>query len=496
MSRIADVFSRLTFTQTRTRTLAGDGVNAIFARVSPGLSTFAISVLVGRLGGVEMLGEVQLALSSATLACIFFPTPAGSVAARFLARSLALDQGRSAAAVTRFVARSAGVAAAVLAAVVIAVHALAMNSSAALTIVAGLMTLAVAGRAVAEGFHAGLGRLRRLSTWTLCLSCVGVVGAGAVLVGGGRSATVLVPLAVGNLFLAYQSLPIKQSFPEEARLLPKVEEAEILKYVKLGVAGMLASTGLAHGAILAASVSNDRSYVGQYSAAMTLTTPFALAASAMILVLFPALSKAHATGSKAEITGLTNSATRQLSLILITGGLLLSPIIPWLIEILWGARFKDASFIACFLLVAVIINGISAPAVSALTTASAKGMSVSSAYSWAGLILAIASWALLSLLGISQSIPIAFAIGTSAVGLLPLIHVWKEMLMRWSWLFVKIVSGSLIMVMVGLFSAMNQVALPIAIAMAILSVLFWLAVNLADFRRALGLLLRRQRDLI
>lgn len=494
MSRIADVFSRLTFTQTRTRTLAGDGLYAIFARVSPGLATFAISVLVGRLGGVEMLGEVQLALSSAILACIFFPTPAGSVAARFLARSLALDHSSSAAAVARFVAGSAGVAAVVLAAVVIAVHALAMNSSAALTIVAGLMTLAVAGRAVAEGFHAGLGRLRRLSAWTLCLSGLSVVGAAAVLVGGGRSATVLVPLAVGSLFLAYQSLPIKQSFPEEARLLPKEEEAEILKYVKLGVAGMLASTGLAQGAIFAASLSNDLSYVGQYSAAMTLTMPFALAASAMILVLFPALSKAHATGSKAELRGLTNSATRQLSLILIAVGLLLSPIIPWLIEILWGARFNGASFIACILLVAVIINGISSPAVSTLTTASTKGMSISSAYSWAGLILAIASWIVLSLLGISQSVPIAYAIGTSAISLLPFIHVWKEMMMAWSWLFVKIVAASLIMIMGGLYAAMNQVALPVAIAMAILSVLFWLAVNLADFRRALGLLLDRRRD--
>lgn len=474
-----------------TRTLAGDGLYAILARVSPGLSTFAISVLVGRLGGVGMLGEVQLALSSATLACIFFPTPAGSVAARFLARSVAQDHGSSAATVARFVAGSAGAAAVVLAAVVIVVHALAMNSSTALTTVAGLMTLAVAGRAVAEGFHAGLGRLRRLSTWTLCLSGLGVVGAAVVLVAGGRSATVLVPLAIGSLFLTFQSLPIKQSFPEEARLLPKKEKAEIIEYIKLGVVGMLASTGLAQGAVFAASVSNDLSYVGQYSAAMTLTMPFALASSAMILVLFPALSKAHATGGKDELAGLANFATRQLSLVLIAGGLLLSPIIPWIIELLWGAHFKGASFIACFLLVAVIVNGISGPAVSTLTSASAKGMLISSAYSWAGLILASASWILLSILGFSQSIPIAYAIGVSAISLLPFIHVWKVMLMRWSWLFVKIVTASLAMIVGGLFFAMNQVALPIAIASAILSVLLWLAVNLADSRRALGLLLRR-----
>lgn len=494
MSRIADVFSRLTFTQTRSRTLAGDGLFAIFARVSPGLSTFAISVLVGRLGGVEMLGEVQLALSSATLACIFFPTPAGSVASRFLARSLALDHSSSAEAVTHFVARSAGIAAVVLAGVVMAIHALAMSSNAALTISAGLMTLAVAGRAVAEGFHAGLGRLGRLSTWTLCISSLGVVGAAAVLVGGGRSATVLVPLALGNLFMAYQSLPIRRSFPRETRLLPKAEESEILKYVKLGITGMLASTGLAQGAIFAASISNDLSYVGQYSAAMTLTMPFALAASAMILILFPALSKAHATGSKAELRRLTDSATRQLSLVLIAGGLLISPIIPWIVEILWGTSFKGASFIACFLLVSVIVNGISAPSVSTLTTASSRGMSISSAYSWMGFVVAIISWILLSHQGISQATPIAYAIGTLAIGLLPIIHVWKQLLMRWSWLSLKIIAASLVMILGGLFSALNQVPLPAMIAMAIVSVLFWLAVNLADFRQAVGLLLRRRVD--
>ncbi|PJI55192.1 hypothetical protein CTI14_07060 [Methylobacterium radiotolerans] len=61
--------------------------------------------------------------------------------------------------------------------------------------------------------------------------------------------------------------------------------------------GTLASTGFAQAAVLVGGVAQGLSFVGQYSAAMTMTTPLGVLAAALAAVLFPALAATHSVGA-------------------------------------------------------------------------------------------------------------------------------------------------------------------------------------------------------
>ncbi|MFC9983452.1 lipopolysaccharide biosynthesis protein [Microbacterium keratanolyticum] len=422
---------------------------------------------------------MQLVLSTAMMANLLFPTPAGSVAARFIARATLPNTRSSPASVARFFLKTTLVATLVLACSVVGIQGFGFAADRVVAVMSGAMTIAFAGRALSEGFHAGLGRMHRLGTWSILVSGVSVIGTALLLIAGVHSAAVLLPLLACNLALALRSLP-----PKDAALSPD-ERSEALRYIGLGATGTIASSGLAQSAVLAASALNGLEYVGQYSAAMTLTTPFAMLASALSLVLFPALAKAHSNDDLELQRRLTDTATRRLGSALILGGLILAPLAPSLVRLLWGESFHEAASIVPLLALAAIVNGISVPAVTALTSRSTRGMFLSATFSWIGFAAAIVIAVVLQLATVGGAVPIAYAAGVAVIALLPLAHTWRVLSLRWGGFAAKTAAGLACLLTVGLWSASYDLSPLHAIMIALVFSAAWLGINLKDFR-ALG----------
>ncbi|MFS2280423.1 hypothetical protein V2S04_06310 [Microbacterium sp. OR21] len=474
MTRIAETFAPLAYDQRDVSPSTRSASQALLVRIMPGLATFAMSILVGRIGGVQTLGEVQLVLSTSMMANLLFPTPAGSIAARFLARAALPSSTHPPASVAQFFLKVTSVAAGVLVMLVVGVQWLGLKADAVIVVMSALMTIAFAARALAEGIHAGLGQMGRLGTWSTLISIASVLGVSILLLLGVRTAALLLPLMIGNLSILLYALP-----PRSATLAASVR-ADAFRYVSLGVIGTLASSGLAQAAVLAATLLEGIEYVGTYSAAMTLTTPFAMIASALSLILFPAFARAHSQDQAARLRGVAELATRRLMVGLIAGGLLLAPTAPAIVVTLWGDEFYPAASMVGVLAVAAILNGISVPIVNALTSESARGMTLSVVFSWSGFAVAIGTATALKLSGVPNAIPIAYATGVAVIAALPMIYASTVLRLTLGSVFLKASAGVALILITSVTSISAKPPALLSLGVALILAAAWLAANYRD----------------
>jgi O-antigen/teichoic acid export membrane protein len=481
---IVSSFRKLRFVDGAPRSLGRSGILALVVRLSPGIATFATSILVGRFGGPTLLGVTQTALSTATFTSLFLPTPAGVAASRFIASSKVTAGIDASKAVAGHLARWVALGLLTLAAVTLAVqwH---TTDDALITVVTALLVVAVGARTFAEGVHVGLSQVGRLSVWSAAAAIASTSGLVVLLAVGIRSTLILTPLVVASLALAAFSWP-----PARTARLDRQTRAAVWRFIALGIAGTVASSGVAQLAVLLSAAVGGYEFAGQYAAALALTSPIAMLASSLSLVLFPVLASAHASKGTSEIRNLVDISTRHLAVVLVAVALVMMPLGELIVRPLWGDRFVPAAHVLCLLLPGIVLNSIAVPAVNVLTSRSNRGMVLSAVCSWTGLAVAAVIWAAYARPTALWAIPVGYLVAVSLTAALPFALTWRLLGLRWGVLAFKVCLALSATALLS-YALMQYAAPPIlTIAASFLAALTWALANWKDTRRTLDALIR------
>lgn len=314
-----------------------------------------------------------------------------------------------------------------------------MAVSPAAAVMIGVTIVAVSGRAFVEGLHFGGGEGGRLAQWSLVIAGLSSVLLVGLLGAGMREVWVLAPLAALNLLFVATSWPrrsVKAVEPELAR--------EIRRFIALSIAGSLTSTGFAQAAVLFAGIAQSLAFVGQYAAAMTLTTPLGLAASAVSAVMFPALAAAHGAKAETVVADRLRISTSLMTTLMVGAYIPMMLLSSGIIELVWGGSFQQAQEIILFLLPAVAVSTIAVPAVSAVTAGSNRGMAVSAVSSAAGATVGVTIWIVVTVAGWEYAVPLGFMVGTLVIAVIPYSIAWRRGGMSWAFESVQVAGGLLL----------------------------------------------------
>ncbi|MCI2266958.1 lipopolysaccharide biosynthesis protein [Sediminivirga luteola] len=288
------------------------------------------------------------------------------------------------------------------------------------------MVLSASGRAFFEGLHFGGGEGARLAKWSIGIAITSTLAVAALLVAGLHSVVVLAPLGVLNLTFVLVSWPRRPRVSVDRKL-----KRSVWLFVTLAMVGTLASSGFSQATVLVAGWANNMEYVGQYAAALTLTTPLMLVSAALSSVLFPALSAGHVTRSAVEVRARLGEATSLLITVLVGVSAVLIPVAGSLIELLWGRGFEAAKWIILFLIPVATATAVAVPSVTVITSKSNKGMLLSAASSLSGAAVGVVVWMVLIPVNSELAIPLGFAVGSLIVSAIPTVLAWVRYRMRW-----------------------------------------------------------------
>lgn len=350
----------------------------------------------------------------------------------------------------------------------------------AVGVMIAIMLLAIAGRAFVEGLHFGGGEGSRLAKWSLAVAAGSTLLVACLLISGVRDVWVLAPLAGLNLLFVAFSWPRRT----RERVDPTLTR-EIRLFIFLSMLGSLASTGFSQAAVLVAGVTQSLAFVGQYAAAMTLTTPLGLAASALSAVLFPALAAAHGAKATDLVRGRLRTSTSMMVTIMIGIYIPVVLLSQFIIELVWGEGFQQADWIILYLLPAIVISTIAVPAVSAVTAASNRGMATSAGSSLFGAGVGVVIWLLAGLAGLDYAVPLGFACGTLVIAAIPYVVAWRDNGMVWAADTVVLLAGILVpLTAVILIRAFFVEDAPVAsLLCAVVGLLLWCLLRLRSIRQ-------------
>lgn len=422
MSRM---FARPEYDRTTTNALGRKGILALLSRLAPGIATLLVNVAIGRLAGAGLLGLTQTVTSSASIAALVYP--AGGAASRYLSSLGAQGEPEMARAVATHLSRRVLLASTAAGLVVSASVVLGNRGSGYVALLSGLMVIAVAGRAFVEGLHFGGGEGARLAKWSLTIAALSVAATVVLLLLGIRDIWIMAPvIALPIVFVAF-------SWPRRAsRRLPGGLAKELRGFVALSVVGTLASTGFGQAAVLVGGVAQGLPFVGQYSAAMTMTTPLGVLAAALAAVLFPALAATHSVGATEAVQLRLRAVTSIVITVMVGLFIPLAILSELLVTLIWGAKFPQTAWIILFLLPAIVVSTIAVPAVSTVTASSNRGMATSAGASVVGAAVGVAVWVALVPTGSPVAIPLGFAVGTVVISSIPLVIAWRRYRMTWA----------------------------------------------------------------
>lgn len=419
--------------------LGAKGTLALLSKIAPGVATLTTNLLIGRLGGAALLGLTQTAMSTAALASLIYPGPASTAASRYVASSLAEGAPSKAASVARYLGRRVLFAVLVLSSAIIIVSMVTGNPNPSLVLVSCVMTASVSIRIFVEGLHFGGGQARRLAMWSTGVAAAGVAGSGLLILLGLRSVWVIVPVAVANIIFAAISWPTGGREP-----LDPTARRTIRHFLVLAFLGTITSSGFAQATTLVANITVGLSFAGQYAAAITLTTPLAIVATAISATLFPALSAMHTRAGADLVRERVHSASRLINSIMGAAITVLIILARPIVSIVWGPHYAETWWIFIFLLTATLATAVAVPAVTALTASSNKGMLISAISSLAGAAVGVALWCMVIPLSGPVGVIIGCAAATITSGLVPYILIWRRYRMAWARITVELLLAVLI----------------------------------------------------
>jgi O-antigen/teichoic acid export membrane protein len=465
----------------RAASLASAAVLSTVGVLVSGLARFLYSLLVGRVDGSAVLGQVNANISLATLACMLWPAATGAAASKFLARSGGAGAVDAAAAASAHLLRRTAASAAVLAVAAALAARLVLHASAATAAAVGVLTLAYSAYLLCRGVQ--FGRLR-----------FGVAAVGEALAAGlsagllvgvlvmGWGTALLLPLAAG--YALYAAV----GWPRGARGRATHEQRrEMDAFVAWGVVGNVASAGLLQLSVVVAAASDTPHRTGLYAAAVSLATPASMLSRSLTQVLFPSMARAAGGGDAEGVRLQTDVVTRGLVTVMVAVfGVLLLLAEPLLH--VYGASFVPAAGLLQLTLVAVLLSTVSVAAVSALTSGPAWGIRASAGMSAAGFVVGGAVMAATAPAWGVSGVALGYSAGTAVTAALPWALVWRRQRMAWTSLTLRLAAA--IAVLGGAVVLERRVAAEEAVAAdgaaALVFLALWSLAGREDLRRVLS----------
>jgi O-antigen/teichoic acid export membrane protein len=462
------------------------GALAMAGVVFQGVSRFATSLLVGRLGGPTALGLLASALSTAQLLSLFWPISTGGAASKFVARARGRRDAGEASAIARHLRLRTLQATVVLGLAAVPVWMTVDNGDLVGGLCVAIMVVGYSGYSFTRGLHFGAAQVLRATEWDLATGTLGIIGVTVALALSVRGVFLVLPLAVAAMTYTIACWPWRARGAISTAL-----QQEVDKFVALATIGTLASAGFLQLSVVAARIAGGSQGAGQYAAAFALAFPLSIVAGSLSLVLYPAMSRAVGRGDYTLFRRQTDYATRFLALGMVTAVGCLTLCSRSVISIVWGVHYQASGKLLPVLLFAVLVTTLGVPSVNSLTSRTQKGIIVATSASVVGLTVGALLWMFLApwigVLGIA----VGYLSGSSVMVFITMSATWYQDRHLWGDLAVRAGAAAALLtfavVLQHVIPLSHRLDVPLALAFSTL----WLTVSRNDMRLSIDSLRRR-----
>lgn len=449
-----------------------------------GIVRFVYSIIVAATMSAAVLGELNALISLAMLASMLWPTAAAFAATKYVALARGGDDHERAVAVAALLRRRV-VTSSLTLAVPVGALAIVVVDDASWFQAAQTVALLVAYSlyTFVRGVIYGVQQVARATLWDVVTALVALIGLSLVTVADEPS-VVLLPLV--GCYACYAVV----NWPKAGRsALDDSHRRELDRFVAYGVVGVLASAGLPQVAMVVAKVATDAEQAGQLAAALSLATPTAMLASAVTLVMSPAIAQMVGREKVSLAQHHTHRATQALIAVMIGlfGSLILLSRL--LVDVFYPVGYDEAATLLPLLLVAVLVPTIATAATTFLLVARANGQRIFAAVNVSGFVLGIgAMTVLLARDHDTRSVALGYLFGSGVVGLVPLGIVWRSERRVWGGPSLKIVVGGALIGAGLLAEAHLGSSTSTQILVTLLFLALWAVACLPEIRTAAPLL--------
>lgn len=442
--------------------------------------------LVASFAGRIVYGIVSNATALAFLLHTFWPSSAQQAASKFIARARGKQDDAEVHAVARHLSIRVLQATCLLAVAAPVLWMLLYGGTWWEGLCVSAILITVCTSSYARGVHFGAGQVARGTRVDLIASFIGIVGTGLLLLLGVHNLLLTLPL---SLALGVYSL---LCWPWTAHGRPeKALRSEIDKFVTFAAAGSIASAGMLQLSQMITGSLPQEGASGIYAAAAQLVTPMTMITGALTSVLYPALAEAHGAGDREKLRSHTDLMTRGFVALLVPvfGALAIAarPLIYVVYELGRGhAGYAEAATLMPVFCIALLLNNVATPSVSAITSGEHKYVWYSMLLSQAGLLTAIVVWvAAVPFLGLF-AVALGYGVGLVLTAVSLMAVAWRLTGQRWSRLAVFLLGSA---AFIGVASWLTQTLSPSYWLDVVVAAVFagvWLALAIRPMRRIIA----------
>jgi O-antigen/teichoic acid export membrane protein len=456
--------------------MVGRGLLSMVGLAAQGALRFLTSFLVGRIAGKVTLGVFQSALSTGSLLALLWPTTTGAAASKFVARARGAEDPREVEVVAAHLTRRTVQSVAVLALAAVPVWMLFDGGTALAGLGVSLFVAAYSGYSFTRGVQFGSGQVLRATSWDVLSAGVGLVATAAALLAGLRGTALLLPLALSYGLYTLAGWPRGV----HGRPAPALRR-ELDHFVALGVAGTVASTGFIQLSMIVARLTGGDAAAGQYAAALTTATPASMIALSLSLALFPSLAESWGRGDIAGFRARTDTAVRSLAAVMVAlFGVLV--VCSRLVMSIWGPEFDPSTPVYPVLLFAILATSLGVATVSALTTRSARGVTITTAASIGGMLVGLALWWVLTPGMGTLGVAVGYLVGAVCIAGVPFLVVWRLDRQRWVGPVLRVLLAVAVLVVVAVVQRRADVPVWSDPLVAVVFLGAWLGLDHRDAR--------------
>lgn len=414
---------------------ARKGLLSIITIGLQGGSRFLSNWLIGRIAGKVALGAVSSATALAFTLHTLWTSSTPSAASKFISRARGKRDDDELHAVTRHVAVRVVQASLLFAAIAPALWVVLYQGAIWEGLCISIILITVATSQFARGVHFGAGQVARGTKIDVITSIIGIGTTAIMLALGVRNLALTLPLSIAMGTYALLCWPWTAHGRPDKSL-----RSEIDKFVLFGALGSIASAGMLQiSQLTAAGISKHAAEVN--APALQLVTPLSIIASALTLVLYPAMAEAHGAGDIARLRRQTDLATRAFVAALVPCFGVVAIASRPVIALVWGPTFADSASLMPLYALALLVYNVSAPAVSSITSGPHRHMWYSLSLSQAGFVGALIAWAFLAPpLGV-LGVAIGYGIGASITALGLIGVAWRLEQHRWTGLIASLIGA-------------------------------------------------------
>ncbi|MBM6400978.1 lipopolysaccharide biosynthesis protein [Phycicoccus sonneratiae] len=406
-----------------------------YATAVQGAARLAYSVVIGRLGSRELLGQANSALSISVLTSLAWAAPAANAGTRFVALRRSLDDEEGALRVARHIALRSLLVATVLPTTTGLLGARWLGLAPVQVVASVVLCWAYSVYVTTRGIRFGLFGFRQVALWDTIAAATSLSVLAVVLVLDLDLLTLL-PLAVGYALFAVATWPARAH-----GRLEKAARREVDQWIAFSAVGVLASGGLLQASQLAAHHWGGEAGAGDFAAALSLATPMSMFSIALITALVPPLVAAAGREDHAAVTRHSDAIARRLVAIFVGAIGVLVIVSPLGISVVYGASFTRSATVLPVLLGAVMLTSVALGGATALQSTRRRGPQVVAAINLGGLVLGVATWFVLApSLGV-DGVALGYLVGAGCASLGTMGAVWWLERQSWADLVARLVAG-------------------------------------------------------